>query len=74
MIAWTVYDLALKDTWWSKLLQYPLAALFLLDHYVNWRHIEQELGGDHATNISSGLAKVSGWVGKIMRRFKDKDE
>ena len=58
-----IYDLALKDTLWSRLLAYPLAMLFLIDFYLTWPQHEQELRGDTATNISSGLAKIAGLIG-----------
>jgi len=60
----SIYDLALKDTFWSRLLQYPLAVLFLIDYHLNWKHIEVELRGDIACNISSGMARISGLIGK----------
>ena len=63
----SIYDLALKDTLWSRVLQYPLAVIFLIDHHLNWKHIETELRGDFACNISSGLAKISGIIGVPLR-------
>jgi len=68
----SIYDLALRDTWWSKILRYPLAALFLLDFKLNWKHMEAELRGDFATNISGGLAMISGIIGRILALWQRK--
>jgi hypothetical protein len=52
-------------------LRYPvlrhLAALvFLIDFHLTWKQTENALRGDTATNISSGLARISGFIGKLL--------
>jgi len=61
-----IYDLALKNSLWSRILQYPLAVIFLIDFHLTWRFHEEELRGDFATNISSGVAKIMGLIGSIL--------
>ena len=56
-----IYDYA------HGILKYPLAVIFLIEHYLTWKHIEAALRGDPATNISAGLARFSGFVGKLLR-------
>ena len=55
MFGW-LYYLAVKHKW----VAYLVAPLFLVDFYLTWRHTERVLRGDTATNISQGLALVSG--------------
>lgn len=55
-------------------LRHLVALVFLIDFYLTWRQTENVLRGDIATNISSGLARISGFMGKLLcllrRRWK----
>ena len=61
---WCIYDLA-----WGP-LKYPLALLFLIDFRLFWPSTRAALRGDTATNISSGLARFSGFIGKVVHALK----
>ena len=67
---WSIYNLALKEAWWSKLLAYILMPVFLLDFRLTWKHNEAVLRGDTTTNISTISTKLLGLLAyPIMRWF-----
>jgi len=68
-LSFCFYDLALKKPW-ATIFQYPLAAVFLIDFHLTWIFTGKELSGDMSTNISSGPARLAGFVGLLIKRVQ----
>ena len=60
-------------------LRYPVlrhlaALIFLVDFYLTWKQTENMLRGDIATNISSGLARIFGFIGKLLYLLRRREK